>query len=184
MNNSTSERMVAALFLDRDGVLNRQIIGGYVTRVEEFEFLPGVLEALTYLSTKFQYIFIVTNQQGIGKGFFTEDDLTDIHGYMLDNIIAAGGKIDKIYYCPALEKDDSVFRKPRTGMGQQALSEFPDVDINKSVMVGDSVSDMQFGRGLGLTTVFLTKGRLPDESLKPDVDKFYTDLSEYAQALK
>lgn len=184
MNNSSSEKMSAALFLDRDGVLNRQIIGGYVTRVEEFEFLPGVLEALAHLSDKFQYIFIVTNQQGIGKGIFTESDLAHIHEFMLDKITIAGGKIDKIYYCPALEKDNSVFRKPSTGMGQQALSEFPDVDINKSVMVGDSVSDMQFGRNLGLKTIFLTKGSSPDESDKYYVDEFYNDLCEYAQALK
>ena len=74
------------MFLDRDGVINRQVIGGYVTKTDEFEFLPGVLDALGSLSGKFDYIFIVTNQQGIGKGIFSENDLADIHRQMCNAI--------------------------------------------------------------------------------------------------
>ena len=146
------------LFLDRDGVINRQIIGGYVTKIEEFEFLPKVFEALEILSKKFEHIFIVTNQQGIGKGIFTMDDLEKIHADMLEQISEKGGRIDKIYVAPNLESEHSINRKPQIGMALQAKKDYPNIDFSKSIMVGDSVLDMQFGKNAGMTCVFLTNG--------------------------
>ena len=180
MSFTSSENKVAALFLDRDGVINRQVIGGYVTRAVDFEFLPGVLDALALLARQFQYIFIVTNQQGIKKGIFTEADLASVHDLMLAKINAAGGRIDKIYFCPDLEEENSSFRKPATGMGVQALAEHPDVDPKQSVMVGDFLTDMQFGRKLGFRTVFLTNGKTPEEAVALYADEVYKDLAEYA----
>jgi histidinol-phosphate phosphatase family protein len=168
------------LFLDRDGVINRQIIGGYVTRVEEFEFLPGVLEALTDLSRKFDYIFVITNQQGIGKGFFSTSDLNRIHQFMIEKVKQNGGRIDKVYFCPDLETENSINRKPNPGMGLQALKEFPDIDLSCSTMVGDSLLDMQFGKNLGLKTVFLTNGKPLFSDVAKIADQNFVDLSDFA----
>lgn len=169
------------LFLDRDGVINRQIIGGYVTCKEEFEFLPGVVEALAKLSPLFDYIFIVTNQQGIGKGIFSEDDLNEIHAEMLKQITIGGGWIDKIYFCPALEKEESPYRKPSPGMGLQAKSDFPDLDLDNATMVGDTIGDMQFGRNLGVKTVYLSNRKALPEGVESLADQIFMDLADFAK---
>ena len=87
------------LLLDRDGTINVHIIGDYVRKWSDFEFIPGALEALAKFAKHFKHIFIVTNQRGIGKGKYTEADLMDIHNKMNAEIKKAGGRIDKIYYC-------------------------------------------------------------------------------------
>ncbi|MBR6117677.1 MAG: HAD-IIIA family hydrolase [Paludibacteraceae bacterium] len=134
------------LFLDRDGVLNRQIIGDYVRNWSQWEWLPGVLEAMPALSKRYKRIFIVTNQQGVGKGFMTEADLEDVHRHMLADIEAAGGRIDRVYVCTDLESTHSPNRKPEIGMALQAQHDFPEVDFHRSVMVGDSKSDEIFAQ--------------------------------------
>ena len=88
------------LFLDRDGVINKRVEGDYIKKWEEFEFLPGVLEALHIFSGVFDKIFVVTNQQGIGKGLMTEIDLEHIHDEMIQEIKINGGRINKIYHSP------------------------------------------------------------------------------------
>ncbi|NLO70046.1 MAG: HAD family hydrolase [Porphyromonadaceae bacterium] len=171
--------MKKALFLDRDGVINHQIVGGYVTRLEEFEFHANVLAALEILADSFDYIFIVTNQQGIGKGVFSQKDLDEIHQFMLNNITENGGRIDKIYVCPDLAKNNSTCRKPNIGMGIQALRDFPGIEVSHSVMVGDTESDMEFGRRLGLKTIFLTNG---NQDKIPKADFIFNNLWEFATA--
>jgi len=143
------------LFLDRDGVINKKI-DGYITKYEEFVFLPNVLSALPLLSDIFERIIIVTNQQGIGKGLMTHDDLHNIHGHMLRNIELAGGHIDNIYYAPYLASENHPCRKPNPGLGIAAKSDFPSIDFSKSVMVGDSESDIIFGKTLKMTTVYIS----------------------------
>ncbi|GHU71058.1 D-glycero-alpha-D-manno-heptose-1,7-bisphosphate 7-phosphatase [Bacteroidia bacterium] len=147
------------LFLDRDGIINRLRPNDYVKCWEEFEFLPGILEALTRWNKQFKYIFIVTNQRGIGKGVMTVDDLEHIHHKMLQQIVAAGGRIDKIYYCPAVTDSDPN-RKPNIGMALQARQDFPDIDFTKSVMIGDSDSDMQFAANAGMHKVQYIKNNI------------------------
>lgn len=134
------------LFLDRDGVLNRQIIGDYVRNWSQWEWLPGVLEAMPALSKRYKRIFIVTNQQGVGKGLMTKADLEDVHRHMLADIEAAGGRIDRVYVCTDLESTHSPNRKPEIGMALQAQHDFPEVDFHRSVMVGDSKSDEIFAQ--------------------------------------
>lgn len=141
------------LFLDRDGVINERKMGGYIQTVEEFVFLDGVDEAIAKLSNCFKYVFVVTNQQGIGKKIMTERNLQDIHGYMCEEIKNKGGNITKCYFAPALKSDQSPLRKPNTGMGLLAKQEYPEVDFSKAIMVGDSDSDMVFGQQLGMKTV-------------------------------
>lgn len=141
------------LFLDRDGVINKKLEGRYVTSPEELSIFPEALEAIANFSLLFGRIIIVTNQQGIGKELMTHDDLATIHNHLMEQIQYFGGRIDEIYYCPDLEYEDSLNRKPNPGMGFQAKKDFPEINFKKSIMVGDSVSDIQFGKTLQMTTV-------------------------------
>jgi D-glycero-D-manno-heptose 1,7-bisphosphate phosphatase len=141
------------LFLDRDGVINDRKMGGYIENIEEFQFLPGVVEAICEFSKIFQHIFVVTNQQGISKGIMTESNLSEIHRYMTDQIKIAGGKIDACYHAPGLKETDVTRRKPFPGMALEAKEQFPVIDFSKSIMVGDTDSDIQFGKNLGMKTV-------------------------------
>jgi len=137
------------LLLDRDGTINVHLIGGYVKNWDEFEFIPGVLDAMPKFAQHFKHIFIVTNQRGIGKGKYTEADLAEIHQHMVDEIQKAGGRIDGIYYCISLTEDD-VRRKPGRGMFDDILREHPDVEPSKTLMVGDGDVDKVFAQNCGI----------------------------------
>jgi len=173
----------SALFVDRDGVINRRIPDGYVTSYADFEFLPGVIEAMKILSRKFPRIFIVTNQQGIGKGLMSESDLEEIHSEMLEEFEEAGVKIDKVYFCPSLADAGSPRRKPEPGMALEAAKEFPDVDLSRSVMVGDTTSDMIFGKNAGMKTVLTVPDNYSDENDKY-VDEVHNGLYGFALELE
>ncbi len=176
MNNSVFNNF-SAVFLDRDGVINKRIIDGYVTKPSEFEFISGSLKALKILSEHFKYILIVTNQQGIAKGLFSAEDLSLIHSYMLKRVSDAGGRIDKIYFCEHLAKDNCQCRKPKNGMFIQALRDFPDIVISKSIMIGDSTEDMIFGKTSNLMTVLLSENN-PTRELMRYADKHFKNLME------
>ena len=166
------------LFLDRDGVINKKIEGDYVRSWDQFEFLPGVFEALQNLSKIFGRIIIVTNQRGIGRGFMTEKDLQDIHSKMLAEFSKYNIQIHGIYYCPHdYEKEECNCRKPKIGMALQAKKDFPDIDFEKSFMVGDSEEDMKFGRTLGMITVYLGKKKIEDYL----IDFQFKDLWEFCE---
>jgi D-glycero-D-manno-heptose 1,7-bisphosphate phosphatase len=158
-----SDSIQRVLFLDRDGVINKRLIDDYVTMVEEFEFLPGVLEAIRELNHLFNRIFIVTNQQGIAKGLMTEADLSEIHLKMLQQIAANGGKVDAVFYCPHMRTEGCDCRKPKIGMYQQALSSFPDIKNNVLYMVGDTSSDMLFAKNIGAVAVMINDVSANDE---------------------
>lgn len=151
------------LFLDRDGVINKRIPDSYVQFPEEFVFIKGVCETIAQCSGIFGNIFVVTNQQGIGKGLMSESNLSDVHRYMLDHIEGAGGKISAVYFAPQLASENSIMRKPNPGMGLKAKEEFPEIDFTKAIMIGDSNSDIEFGKKLGMKTVKIGKGK-PDAS--------------------
>lgn len=141
------------LFLDRDGVINEKLDNDYVKHIDEFTFLPRVLEAMELLSRCFGTIVVVTNQQGIGKGLMYEEDLLGIHQYMLSEVFNHGGRIDGVFYCPHLAENDPPCRKPNTGMAFEARERFPKIDFKRSVMIGDSASDMEFGDRLGMNCI-------------------------------
>lgn len=141
------------LFLDRDGILNKHLPGDYVRNWSMWEWLPGVLDAMPKLAERFQRIFIVSNQQGVGKGLMTQADLDDVHRHMLADIESVGGRIDKVYVCTDLESAHSPNRKPEIGMALQAKKDFPEVDFHRSVMVGDSKSDAIFAQRSGMRFV-------------------------------
>ena len=157
--------------------------GDYVKNIEQFEFLPGVLDAIVKFNQFFSRIIIVTNQQGIGKNLYSEKDLYEVHQFMTTKIKEAGGIIDAIYFCPSLEIENPICRKPNVGMGLQAQQDFPDIDFKQSVMVGDSMSDMQFGRNLGMFTIWISSDA--DKIFNPDlVDLRMDGLKEVANLLK
>lgn len=172
------------LFLDRDGTINKKLEGDYVKKWEEFEFLPNTLTGIEKLSELFGKIIIITNQQGIGKKIMTEDELNFIHAKMLDEIFYNNGRIDKIYFCPELASENSYRRKPNTGMAEEAKAEFPDIDFSSSVMVGDSISDMKFGKNLGMKTVFIDNNDNVQSQHPELIDYIYEDLLQFYKAVK
>src|SRR6218665_1193556 len=143
------------LFLDRDGVVNKRLIADYVKTIEEFELLDGVSHAIAKANTIFGRVVVVTNQQGIGKGLMTERNLLDIHAYCTKLLVKENASIDAYYFAPNLASENSDLRKPNSGMAFQAKAEFNEIEFSKSVMVGDSQSDIEFGNRLGMYTVFI-----------------------------
>jgi D-glycero-D-manno-heptose 1,7-bisphosphate phosphatase len=159
------------LFLDRDGVINERLPGDYVSQWSEFQFTPRALEALAFFATHFQHIIVVTNQQGVGKGQMTEAQLAEIHQKMIQEIVAAGGRIDAVYHCPDLSSVPNNCRKPAPTMALKAQAGFPAIDFQTSIMVGDSVSDLEFGQNLGMHTVLI-------EGKNDELDKLKYAISD------
>ncbi|MCH2231994.1 MAG: HAD-IIIA family hydrolase [Crocinitomicaceae bacterium] len=168
------------LFLDRDGVINKRVFGGYITQVTEFHFLEGARDAIATLSNIFHLTFVVTNQQGIGKGLMTERNLLEIHAYMCDQIHMKGGRINKCYFAPNLRGADDDMRKPKSDMAELAQMEFPQVEFKRCVMVGDTDSDIVFGRNLGMKTVRIKT----EEPIGVDADLTVSSLVEFSKLLK
>ena len=167
------------LFLDRDGVINVRLVDDYVKKIEEFEFLPGVLEAFKIFAEKFGRIIIVTNQQGVGKGLMTMHDVDEAHNYMRQAIEAQKGRIDAIYVCPQLKSDPDNFRKPSPKMAYMAQHDFPEIDFEKSIMIGDSNSDIEFGKNAEMYTILIG-----DEPVKCKPDGKFDSLLQFAKYLK
>lgn len=168
------------LFLDRDGVINRRLLDDYVKSWSEFEFLPGVPEAIAGFSERFGRIVVVTNQQGIAKDLMTESDLQSIHNQMILEIQKVGGRIDKVYYCPHHRQDNCACRKPRIGMAEQAKADFPEIDFATSIMIGDTPSDIEFGKRAGMRTVFVST----TEHAPPHADLQVASLAVFADKLE
>ena len=167
------------LFLDRDGVINHEKHNDYVHKWDEFIFYDNAVEGIKILSSVFNRIIVVTNQKGIGKGLTLLEDLEDIHDKMKVAIANAGGRIDEVYFCPDLD-ENSPYRKPNPGMGIKAKAQFPEIDFSKSVMVGNTLSDMEFGRNLGAFTVFIATTR-PEVSKEDNrIDLYLDTLYQFA----
>jgi histidinol-phosphate phosphatase family protein len=143
------------LFLDRDGVINKKRVNDYVLHWDQFEFLPGVLEAMKKFKECFGKIIIVTNQQGIGKGLMTEYDLELIHEKMIAEIRKNGGDVDAVFYAPQTSESNHNDRKPNTGMALRSRKRFPEIHFKRSLIAGDSKSDMEFGHRLGMVKVLV-----------------------------
>ena len=172
------------LFLDRDGVINVRLIGDYIKKWDEFEFEEGVIEALSIFTKYFDTIIVVSNQQGVGKGLMTEDDLKSIHEKMKQEIAKAGGRIDEVYYCTALSKENHFCRKPSVGMGLKARKQFNNIRFKESVMVGDSSTDMKFGKRLKMQTVFISTSLQKTRKYYRCINKRFDSLIDYAKHLE
>ncbi len=173
--------MATALFLDRDGVINEDKVGSYVFNLDEFHPLSGAFDALGKLTSLFDYAFVVTNQRGVGLGLMSEDDLNTIHRHVRQQIEVKGGKLDKFYFAAQTDRNHP-YRKPGTGMAHAAKQDFPDIDFEKSVMVGNNITDMEFGKKMGMHTVFLTTTVTPFESLPEIIDEQYPSLMAFLNA--
>jgi histidinol-phosphate phosphatase family protein len=164
-------------------VINHEKYQDYVYSYDEFIFYEGVPEALMALSERFGLIIITTNQRGVGKGLMTEETLEEIHIRMLRDIDAAGGRIDRIYYCTSTDNSHPN-RKPNPGMIYQAMEQFPDIDLTQSLIVGNSMSDMEFGRNAGIYTVFVKTTHPEQVFPHPSIDLAFESLPDFAKALQ
>ena len=173
-----------ALFLDRDGVINKRLIDDYVKTVDDFVFLPGASDAIALFSCIFRYIFVVTNQQGIGKGLMSDSDLGSIHNKMVQEVTDNNGRIDKIYYCPHKREDKSKYRKPQIGMALHAKKDFPAISFRKSIMVGDTINDMKFGKNAGMHTVLISDDTALARENVNLIDFRFHSLGSFADSLK
>lgn len=170
------------LFLDRDGVINEEKQNSYIFHYGEFRFYNQVKEALRIFASVFGRIVIVTNQRGVGRGLMTAEQLEIIHDQMVAEIVLAGGRIDKIYYADSLD-DDHPHRKPHPGMALAAQGDFPEIDFRRALMVGNNLSDMEFGRNTGIYTVYLRTTH-PDQPLPhPAIDLVFNSLYDLAKHL-
>ncbi|MDO5341157.1 MAG: HAD family hydrolase [Bacteroidia bacterium] len=167
------------LFLDRDGVINVRLIDDYVKNINEFEFLPGVIEAFEIFAKRFKKIIIVTNQQGVAKGLMSLETVHDIHDFMIEQIENHKGRVDGIYICPQLKSEPDNYRKPSPKMAFMAKVDFPEIDLQKSIMVGDSNSDIEFGQNAGMHTILIG-----DEEIKSVPDDKFDSLISFANTLK
>lgn len=168
------------LFLDRDGVINTRLPDDYVKTPEDFKFLPGVKDAMKILTNIFDPIIVVTNQQGIGKGLMTEVQLEKIHNEMRSEVEQGGGRIDAIYFCPDLKNSGSFYRKPAIGMGLRARKEFPGINFKRSIMAGDSYSDILFGYRLGMKTALISEDSNLRFKCGDMLDFSFPDLKSFA----
>ena len=154
--------MTKAIFLDRDGVINKEV--GYLHEVERLEFIPNSLESIKILVNSSYKIIIVTNQPVIGRGICTEQQYLEFQNHMIKEIENAGGRIDKFYYCPHHPRHgkgdylkECNCRKPKPGMLLQAKEKF-NLDMENSWMIGDSRSDIKVGNVVGCKTILVQTG--------------------------
>ena len=162
--------MKKAVFLDRDGTINFD--SGYIDNADDFELYPFAARAIRKLNEMGFLVIIVTNQSGIARGYYTEDDLTQIHDKMIKLLTEKDAKIDKIYYSPYHAEGNvkpfdkfSSERKPGLGMFHKALDDF-EIDIKNSYMIGDKQSDIKFGKNAKLTTILVRSGNGDREFLE------------------
>jgi len=182
MNNPNSSW---TLFLDRDGVINKRLPGRYIKDWSEFEFTSNCLQAIVEFGKIFKTIVVVTNQQGIDKGIMTKEELEKVHDTLRLKVKDSGGHIDRIYYCPKLAIHNPPCRKPNIGMAWQAKKDFPHINFQKSFMVGDSFSDMEFGWQLGMRTIFIEgKEEENERTAKIPVDARFENLWQFAEYLQ
>lgn len=181
--------MTNVVFLDRDGVINKfPGKGEYVTSLEEFELLPGTLDALKRLKLKGYKIFVISNQAGVAKKLYSPETLDDITREMEETLKSEDITLDGIFYCTHAKEEDCSCRKPRTGLLEKALrdSGIRRQDIRKLFFVGDSLRDIATGKNFGCTTILVLSGQtqkfIPGENdMNPD---FVTEnLSGAAQII-
>lgn len=151
-----------ALFLDRDGVIN--VEKEYLHTIEEFEFIDGLFDTLRYAQQQGYLLVIITNQSGIGRGYYSESDFLRLNRWMCEQLDNEGISIAKVYYCPHSPDAECDCRKPLPGMLHAAAEEFR-IDMAHSVLIGDKESDIDAGKAAGVGTCILARsGHDIDES--------------------
>ncbi|MHA1804314.1 MAG: D-glycero-alpha-D-manno-heptose-1,7-bisphosphate 7-phosphatase [Promethearchaeota archaeon] len=143
-----------AIFLDRDGTLNED--KGYVHKIEDFKLLSGVIEGLKVLKPHFIF-FIVTNQSGIGRGYYTHEDFLRFNEHLVHVLESHGIDIKKTYVCPHIPEDNCECRKPKIHSLLEARTQY-DIDLRQSWVIGDHPTDILLGINAGCKTVYLLTG--------------------------
>ncbi|MEK3934388.1 HAD family hydrolase [Sporosarcina sp. FSL W7-1349] len=166
--------MKKAVFLDRDGVINEVLTDRvkFVNRPRDFYFLPGVPEAIRRLNAVFDYVFVVTNQGGVGLGFMKEVQLKAIHEHMIAELRKEGAIIHDVAYCPHKPKAGCACRKPNSQLIEELAKKY-EVDLSASYMVGDTDTDIIAGKKAGTKGVFLG-------SADPLADAVFPNLAQAA----
>jgi len=153
-----------ALFLDRDGVIN--VDHNFVYRVEDFEWIEGARETIARFNAMDWLVFVVTNQSGIARGYYTEEQMQTLHDWITVELAAAGARVDRIYHCPFHEEGtiarytrDSYDRKPKPGMLIRAMTDFP-VIKERSFLIGDKQADLDAAKAAGMRGFLFSGGNL------------------------
>ncbi len=178
----------AAVFLDRDGLINRKITGGYVTRWDEFRFMPGLERALVSPASSQRLMVIVSNQACVGKGLLDESTLTAITVRFVSELNRTGIRIDGAYYCPHIPSAQCGCRKPRPGMLLRAAETW-NIDLATSVLVGDSMADVEAARAAGCRAIlYQTDGGevtgAPDLVVAETMDEVAWRLDEHFSSVE
>jgi histidinol-phosphate phosphatase family protein len=148
---------IRTVFLDRDGVINRLRPGDYVTSWEQFTFLPGAKAAIAALATARLRLILVTNQRGIALGCMSAADVDELHRRMLDELGEAGQAFAAVLVCPH-DIGQCACRKPQVGLFYEARRRFPDLDFAEAVLIGDALSDLEAGQGIGCRSFLIASG--------------------------
>jgi len=167
--------MKKALFLDRDGIINKDY--GYVYKVENFEFNKAIFDIVKYFQDKGYLIIVITNQSGIGRGYYSEDDFFKLSKYMLEEFKKRDLNINSIYYCPHAPEIECSCRKPATKMIESAKEDF-NIDLKNSIMVGDKQSDINLAKNAGIGVSVA----IGDRDIKDATYKFKT-VNEFSEFL-
>ena len=156
------------LFLDRDGVINSFEKGRTISTIEDLQIIEGSIEAIALASRFFGRIIVVTNQQGVYNREIDETELEKIHFYIQESVAKIKGRIDAIYYCPYPSKWNPRCRKPNPGMALWAKNDFPEIDFKKSIIIGDSYTDMEFGANLGMFKILIDNQEFKSSEIQFD----------------
>ncbi len=166
---------VRAVFLDRDGTIIEDV--NYLNKIEDIKLLPYAKEGLTLLKNNGFKLVVVTNQSGIGRGYFSEEFVNKSHT-IIDSML--GNIIDKFYFCPHTPYDNCLCRKPKTGMIDEAVKDLK-IDITKSFVIGDKESDIELGLNAGITPILVETGYGKDVKNKTKAAKVFNNLYEVAK---
>lgn len=175
--------MNKAVFLDRDGTIN--IDYGYVYEIDKFKFIPGVIEALKILNDLGYILIIITNQSGIGRKYFTEEQFNKLNNYMLEELKKHNINISKVYYCPHIDSDNCQCRKPKLELFYKAVNEF-NIDLTSSYVIGDKERDLSLCNNEKVKGILLTNESISKYICKPSLLEAakYIESTEKAKILR
>lgn len=172
------------IFIDRDGVINKDPGGwttcGYVAEWKDFHFIPGTLEALKLLKKKGIKVIVASNQGGVNKGFYTQEQLDKVNGLMLKEIRRNGADIEEVFYCTHKDEDNCDCRKPKPGMLKTAAEKYG-IDPKNTYFIGDDKKDVLAGKKIGCKTILVLSGKSSREDIRhwPEKpDHIFKDLLE------
>lgn len=162
--------MSFAIFLDRDGTLIEEKNGLPITDPKDLKLLDGVVEELKWMQEQGYSLFIFSNQGGLARGEFTKENVESIFKHLYEVLSSKGIIIARCYYCPHSDADNCKCRKPRPGLLEAAVNDFPMVDLSGSYVIGDQLRDVKAGKSVGCTTILLGENykKKAQEDIKPD----------------